>query len=293
MTTRFADHLLTGTHAARPAATAVPEGTLYACADHGLVYQSDGAAWSTWATLGTAAAIPASLLDAKGDLIAASAADSAARLPVGPNGHVLTADSAQTTGIKWAAAAGGGGGAAATVPKIRTGATANRYYPASAITATALGTTVATANAIRALPFVSPQAITVDRLACQITAGASGNLRLGIYADDGNVYPGTLLVDSGNISTSSTGVVTATVSQALAASTLYWFVFFSSTASIQVRALAASQMTPIVGFVASGFSFPSVGWSASLAFAALPTPYPAAASTIDSGPVETVFIRAA
>ena len=50
-TTRFADHLLTGPHASRPAATAVPAGTLYACSDHSLVYQSDGSSWSTWATL--------------------------------------------------------------------------------------------------------------------------------------------------------------------------------------------------------------------------------------------------
>lgn len=55
MTTRFSDHLLEGDHAGRPAATTVPEGTLYSCSDHALVYQSDGAAWSTWATLGTAA----------------------------------------------------------------------------------------------------------------------------------------------------------------------------------------------------------------------------------------------
>lgn len=54
MTTRFADHLLEGNHAGRPAATAVPGGTLYSCTDHNLIYQSDGATWSTWATLGAA-----------------------------------------------------------------------------------------------------------------------------------------------------------------------------------------------------------------------------------------------
>jgi hypothetical protein len=60
----------------------------------------------TWAT--DASGIPATIFDAKGDLIAASAADTAARLAVGTNGHVLTADSAEATGLKWAAPAGGG-----------------------------------------------------------------------------------------------------------------------------------------------------------------------------------------
>jgi hypothetical protein len=55
------------------------------------------------------AGIAETLLDAKGDLIVASAADTAARLAVGgTNGHVLTVDSAETLGVKWAAAAGGG-----------------------------------------------------------------------------------------------------------------------------------------------------------------------------------------
>jgi hypothetical protein len=51
--------------------------------------------------------IPETLLDAKGDIIAASAADVAARLAVGANTEVLTADSGETTGLKWAAASGG------------------------------------------------------------------------------------------------------------------------------------------------------------------------------------------
>jgi hypothetical protein len=47
----------TGNHASRPAATAVGAGGLYSCTTHGLIYQTDGATWTTWATLGGAATI--------------------------------------------------------------------------------------------------------------------------------------------------------------------------------------------------------------------------------------------
>ena len=53
-------------------------------------------------TLGSSG-IPATIFDAKGDLIVATAADTAARLPVGSTGQVLTVDSATSTGLKWAA----------------------------------------------------------------------------------------------------------------------------------------------------------------------------------------------
>lgn len=54
-----------------------------------------------------ASGIPATILDAKGDIIAATAADTASRLAVGANGTVLTADSAEATGLKWAVPASG------------------------------------------------------------------------------------------------------------------------------------------------------------------------------------------
>lgn len=50
-------HLGLDTHANRPAANTVPDGSIYSCSTHGLFYKSNyaGNSWSTYATLGAAA----------------------------------------------------------------------------------------------------------------------------------------------------------------------------------------------------------------------------------------------
>jgi len=53
-------------------------------------------------------AIANTIVDAKGDLLVGTAADTPGRLAVGTNGQVLTADSTTGTGLKWAAVAAGG-----------------------------------------------------------------------------------------------------------------------------------------------------------------------------------------
>jgi len=69
----------------------------------------DGADVTDAANVAAAGAVMETLADAKGDIFAATANDAVARLPLGTDGHVLTADSAEPTGVKWAAGGGGGG----------------------------------------------------------------------------------------------------------------------------------------------------------------------------------------
>ena len=63
----------------------------------------------TWVTSDDANAIQNTIVDAKGDLIGATAADTPARLAVGTNGQVLTADSTAATGLAWATPSGSSG----------------------------------------------------------------------------------------------------------------------------------------------------------------------------------------
>jgi hypothetical protein len=62
----------------------------------------------TWVAQDDSNAIQNAIVDAKGDLIAATAADTPARLAVGTNGQVLTADSTAATGLKWETSTSGG-----------------------------------------------------------------------------------------------------------------------------------------------------------------------------------------
>ena len=67
-----------------------------------------GTAIDTTTFNNAAAAIAKTIVDAKGDIIAATAADTVARLAVGTNGQVLTADSTAATGLAYTTISSGG-----------------------------------------------------------------------------------------------------------------------------------------------------------------------------------------
>jgi len=76
--------------------------------DGAAAIRSLGTAIDTTVFTNAGAAIPKTLIDAKGDLIVGSAADTAARLAAGTNGYLLSANSGATNGLEWVAAPSSG-----------------------------------------------------------------------------------------------------------------------------------------------------------------------------------------
>lgn len=108
--TTFEGHFLgPDTHANRPSATGLPNGTQYFCTTHSKVERIVSGAWADYFSVGGTETLPVTIFDAKGDVLVGSAADAAARLAVGSDGQVLTADTASTNGVKWATPAGASG----------------------------------------------------------------------------------------------------------------------------------------------------------------------------------------
>lgn len=133
----------------------------------------------TAALTGTASGnIANTLTTTKGDIIAASAASAPARVAVGSDGQVLTADAASTSGVKWADASGGGitvgtttsNGGSNVLLKTDSGGKVNN----------AVG--VATATGVELL--LTSQATTDVPLKTVLAASQSGDA-LQIFASDG------------------------------------------------------------------------------------------------------------
>lgn len=103
-------------------------------------------------------------------------------------------------------------------------------------------------NSLRVAPLVVERTLPVDRIGVDVaTVGDVGSkVRLGIYADNGNSYPGALLVDAGQVAGDATGSQEATIALTLYPG-VYWIGgVVQSVTTTQPTLRSVIQWTPPV-----------------------------------------------
>lgn len=106
-----------------------------------------------------------------------------------------------------------------------------------------ISTDVAETNQLRAAPLYWPGG-PIDAIGIAVTTGAAtSTIRLGIYADDGTGYPGTLLLDAGTVDSSGTGHKEIILpSPVTLPAGLYWLVGVAQGGAPTVRAISQSAV---------------------------------------------------
>lgn len=123
-------------------------------------------------------------------------------------------------------------------------------------------TSAALTNALlRIAPYYIPNAVTLTKIGCEVatTPGEAGSkVRLGIWADDGAGYPGSLILDAGQIAGDAVAVAELTISQALGPG-MYWFGAVCQSAPTTQPTLRCSTQ-PSVAYTPIGTSAPTASY---------------------------------
>jgi hypothetical protein len=154
---------------------------------------------------------------------------------------------------------------------------AGRYHSTFPDSNTTLALTI---NRLYAIPFMVSETKTISRIAIHVTTlGASASARLGIYQDNGSIYPGSLVSDCGTVSMTSTGLKEITgLNISLTANTLYWLALVCNVAAT-VTACAVVYLNALLGYPTTSLN--TVGFASyyvAFTYATLPTPYPSSAT---------------
>lgn len=157
------------------------------------------------------------------------------------------------------------------------------YFGAALHFGVALTTqSISSINSLRAFPFIVSKTQKFDRIAIRVTTtGSAGAVaRIGIYADSGNIYPGSLIVDSGELSMVGTApFVREVIISVTLKPGLYWVCVITGGATgTAVQATPVAQAFSVDGFDSTLSGTPNMGWAAVQTYGALPQNYPAGAS---------------
>lgn len=146
-------------------------------------------------------------------------------------------------------------------------------------------TSTFSANQLRAHPFIIrvPTSILNHRSEV-VTAAAASLYRVGIYRDGGTIYPGSLVVGSDSTANDSAtvGIKLLTYASAIVLIPgLYWQVSNTNSATPVLRAIGITGLSAMLGMpITMGANAHTGALTSSLAFAALPSVFPAGATEL-------------
>lgn len=173
-----------------------------------------------------------------------------------------------------------------------------RWYPGGLVNVmSSPGGQAFTLNTLFAVPFISTRAGNLDRIGFRLVSGqASAKGRVGIYeaTSETNLYPNALVVDGGEKDISgAAGVQSSTISQALTAGKLYWFVYLTNNSSATIMG-----WTGMVGGFTAVFGCDNtlglngangVGLSVAQTYGTLPSTFPSSGTVMDGADATKKF----
>lgn len=132
-----------------------------------------------------------------------------------------------------------------------------------------------------AIPFFNTSLSTATSIAIHVTTAsvAGTNVRLGIYNDNGALYPNGLIADFGTIATDSTGIKSIAINLLLGQNIMYWLVLLAES-TLTMGSTGLQCAWNIANF--KNTSFGTHGYSMygyAFPYAALPTIYASGAAT--------------
>ena len=237
--------------------------------------------------------IPETIIDAAGDLIIGTAADTAARLAVGTTGQVLTSNG---TTAAWATPP--------TAPHIVAKETGEFYSLRGITTAASNHGLVLAAGSLHSIP-VWLDAGNYDRIGVVTTVAAVSTWRLGVYPSDpttGRPDGQAPLHDAGTLSTNATaGQLLITTSFTIPTRGVYWLAClvdaFTAAPTVHGWAASNSAFQPDALGVPTSNSSATVAQSriarsaTGVATGAMPATYPASAWA--NGGAVKIIVRSA
>ncbi len=159
------------------------------------------------------------------------------------------------------------------------------------------GTFGISANVLYALPFhMAATPNLIDEIAIEVSTinvGGAGNVRLGIYDDDGSIYPGKLIKDAGTAITGLLGPHKITVNKSTPRGLKWLVAVFDVAVELRTTALLQSAGSwAMLGASASNLNTLLIGYQAAFTYAALPEIYPVGGTKQGSLPVIYLSFKA-